>query len=90
MVEIRRGQGTRVIRSGLPVDYAMGVAEAYAKDTGAGALINPHARWRQKPASAAQIKYLLSLGGVLSSASPSSGEVSALIDAAKAARVRVA
>ena len=90
VVEVRRGQGTRIIHSGLPIGYAMGVAEAHAKNSGAGALINPHAKWRQRPATDAQVKYLISLGGTLPPGSPSQGEVSALIDAAKAAKARVA
>jgi hypothetical protein len=48
----------RLLRSGLPLGYAQGVAEDFARNHGAGRLLNPDARWRSEPASDKQINYL--------------------------------
>jgi ATP-dependent helicase IRC3 len=39
----------RVVAEGVPLPYAQGIAEDHARREGAGGLVNPHARWRQKP-----------------------------------------
>jgi ATP-dependent helicase IRC3 len=51
------GQVT-LLRAGLPLGYAQGVAEDFARERGAGGLLNPHARWREEPATEKQIKWL--------------------------------
>jgi ATP-dependent helicase IRC3 len=48
----------KLLRSGLPLGYAQGVAEDFARNHGAGRLLNPDARWRSEPASDKQINYL--------------------------------
>ena len=80
----------RLIRGGLPVDYAMGVAEAYAKEAGAGGLINPHARWRQNPATESQLAYMRVLGVPVPPRGVSKGEAQQLIAVAKAGKAWVA
>jgi hypothetical protein len=42
----------------LPLGYAMGCAEDYARAQGAGRLLNPNARWRREPATGKQINWL--------------------------------
>ena len=68
----------------------MGVAEAYAKEAGAGAFINPNARWRQNPATEPQLAYMRALGIRVPPEGVSKGEAQQLIAVAKAARARVA
>jgi ATP-dependent helicase IRC3 len=51
------GQAT-LLRAGLPLGYAQGVAEDFARGQGAGGLLNPRARWRAEPATEKQIKRL--------------------------------
>jgi ATP-dependent helicase IRC3 len=75
------GQAT-LLRAGLPLGYAQGVAEDFARERGAGGLLNPHARWRGEPATAKQIGWLKwkgwpVLGGL------TKGEASDLITAMK-------
>jgi ATP-dependent helicase IRC3 len=43
--------GKTVVARDLSLAYAQGLAEDRARSTGAGGLVNPHARWRQAPAS---------------------------------------
>jgi superfamily II DNA or RNA helicase len=47
-----------LLRSGLPLGYAQGVAEDFARKRGAGGLLTPGARWRSDPASDKQINWL--------------------------------
>jgi ATP-dependent helicase IRC3 len=54
---IENGRQT-VLWSGLPLGYAMGCAEDYARAQGAGRLLNPNARWRREPATGKQINWL--------------------------------
>jgi ATP-dependent helicase IRC3 len=51
------GQAT-LLRSGLPLGYAQGVAEDFAREQGAGGLLNPAARWRSEPVSPKQIAWM--------------------------------
>ena len=86
VLESRPHQGIRVLRTELPIDYAMGVGEAYAKCAGAGALTNPRAKWRQDPATPGQLAYLRALG-VRVPVAATKGVAQSLIAAAKASRV---
>jgi hypothetical protein len=43
------GKQPLLLRSGLPLRYAQGVAEDFARNHGAGRLLNPDARWRSGP-----------------------------------------
>jgi ATP-dependent helicase IRC3 len=43
--------GRTFVARDLSLAYAQGLAEDRARSTGAGGLVNPHARWRQAPAS---------------------------------------
>jgi Helicase conserved C-terminal domain len=52
------GGPAALLRSGLPLGYAQGVAEDFARSRGAGGLLNPKARWRSEPATLKQIKWL--------------------------------
>ena len=47
-----------LLRSGLRLGYAQGMAEDFARGQGAGGLLNPKARWREEPATDKQIKWL--------------------------------
>ena len=51
------GQAT-LLRSGLPLGYAQGLAEDFARKQGAGGLLNPAARWRSEPVSPKQIAWM--------------------------------
>jgi superfamily II DNA or RNA helicase len=46
------------LREGLDLGYAQGFAEDYARQMGAGALVNPDARWRRDPATEGQVDLL--------------------------------
>jgi hypothetical protein len=47
-----------VLGAGLPLGYAMGVGEDFARERGAGGLLNPRACWREELATDKQIKWL--------------------------------
>jgi ATP-dependent helicase IRC3 len=53
------GGQAALLCSGLPLGYAQGVAEDFARKQGAGGLLNPDARWRSEPASVKQVKWML-------------------------------
>jgi superfamily II DNA or RNA helicase len=55
---LENGGQARLLRSGLPLGYAQGVAEDFARERGAAWLLNPHARWRTERASEKQINWL--------------------------------
>ena len=46
------------LASGKPLEWAQGIAEDYARQLRAEALIDPHAAWRSKPASEKQLATL--------------------------------
>jgi ATP-dependent helicase IRC3 len=50
------GQAT-LLRAGLPLGYAQGMAEDFARQQGAAVLLDREARWRQDPASEKQIAW---------------------------------
>jgi hypothetical protein len=52
------GREVILLRSALPLTYAQGVAEDFARKQGAGALLNPDARWRTEPATEKQLYHL--------------------------------
>jgi ATP-dependent helicase IRC3 len=47
-----------LLRSCLPLGYAQGMAEDFAREQGAGGLLKPDARWRSEPASIKQINWV--------------------------------
>jgi superfamily II DNA or RNA helicase len=49
------------LRDGLPLSYAQGYAEDYARNSGVTALVNPKALWRKEPASEGQLGVLRKL-----------------------------
>jgi len=53
-VLLRERAGTRALADGLPLEYAQGTAEDFARKAGAGALVRPGATWRGAPASEKQ------------------------------------
>jgi superfamily II DNA or RNA helicase len=55
---MQNGGPAALLRSGLPLGYAQGVAEDFARGQGAGGLLNPKARWREEPATDKQINWL--------------------------------
>jgi hypothetical protein len=57
VLRLENGKQT-ALWSGLTLGYAMGAAEDYAREQGAGGLLNPRARWRSEPASVKQIGFL--------------------------------
>jgi hypothetical protein len=76
-------QGHRsLLASGLSLAYAQGTAEDHAREAGAGGLVNPHARWRQGPASEKQLYFLRRLG-VAFDPDITCGEASDIISEAK-------
>jgi hypothetical protein len=55
---VREGGGARVLGEDLPLDYAQGVSEDFARQAGAGHLVDPAASWRSAPATERQIAAL--------------------------------
>jgi hypothetical protein len=55
VVHAQRGQAHRPVGQGLPLDYALGVAEDYARRQQAGVLVDPSAAWRQQPPTEKQL-----------------------------------
>jgi ATP-dependent helicase IRC3 len=55
---MENGGAIGLLRSGLPLGYAQGTAEDFARKQGAGGLLNPGARWRSDPASDKQIAWM--------------------------------
>jgi hypothetical protein len=52
------GSQAALLRAGLPLGYAQGVAEDFARERGAGGLLKPDACWRSEPASIKQINWM--------------------------------
>jgi ATP-dependent helicase IRC3 len=52
------GKQPVLLRSALPLGYAQGVGEDFAREQGAGVLLNRDARWRTEPASEKQLHHL--------------------------------
>jgi hypothetical protein len=74
------------LATGLSLEYAQGAAEDYARQAGAGALVNPKAEWRRRPASDKQ-RWLLRKLHIPHAAEVTAGEASDLLSAAKLSRV---
>jgi hypothetical protein len=55
---VKRRDGVEVLATDLPLDYAQGTAEDYARKVGARALVDPKAMWRQAPATDRQLAAL--------------------------------
>ncbi|MCC7105967.1 MAG: hypothetical protein IT307_12565 [Chloroflexi bacterium] len=72
-----------LVARGLELGDAQGIAEDRARALGAGALVDPDAPWRQRPASEKQTA-LLRRKGVRVTATLTAGEASDLIAAALA------
>jgi hypothetical protein len=49
------------LRDGLPLSYAQGYGEDYARQSGAKALVDPRSSWRKEPASPGQLRFLAKL-----------------------------
>jgi ATP-dependent helicase IRC3 len=74
----------RELASGLSLAYAQGVAEDYAREMGAGGLINPKAQWRQKPITEyPKMEWLLRKLHIPHRPDMTAGEASDLISVAK-------
>jgi superfamily II DNA or RNA helicase len=58
VVHVPRGERPRPVGQGLPLDYALGVAEDYARRQQAGVLVDPSAAWRQQPPTEKQLALL--------------------------------
>ena len=58
VVHVPRGQPHRTVRRGLPLDYALGVAEDYARRQRTAVLVDPSAAWRQQPPTEKQLAVL--------------------------------
>jgi superfamily II DNA or RNA helicase len=74
-----------VLASRLPLEYAQGVAEDYARKTGHSQLVDPTAAWRSRPASAKQLQALKRLR-IRGQQGLTAGQASDLISAAIAQR----
>jgi superfamily II DNA or RNA helicase len=57
-VESLKDNFVSVLREGLPLDYAMGCAEDWARSLGVSRLVDTTARWRSDPATEKQIAAL--------------------------------
>jgi ATP-dependent helicase IRC3 len=75
--------GAELIRAGLPLGYAQGVAEDYVRSKGAVGLVWAGAHWREQPATEKQIKWLR-WQGILFQPGLTKGEASDLISSYKA------
>lgn len=76
----------QLLREGLDLGYAQGMAEDYVRSRGAEALVNPRARWRYRPASGKQLG-ILSYHRVPTRPGISAGDASDLITATLAGKV---
>lgn len=84
---VRHGaKGDReVLGHDLDISYAQGIAEQKVNELGVKALANPKSKWRKKPISDPQKKYMRNLGLAYTD-DMTSGEASNLIAAEKARR----
>jgi hypothetical protein len=57
-VIVRNRTEVRELAKALPLDYAQGTAEDFARQVGAGALVDPAAPWRSAPATDRQLAAL--------------------------------
>ncbi len=80
-----RGCPSRILASGLPLDYAQGVAEDHVRASGTSVLVDRGASWRGKPATERQRAALRRLGASCP-AGTTAGAASDLISAAMARR----
>jgi hypothetical protein len=55
---LENGGPAGLLQSGIPLGYAQGMAEDFARKRGAGRLLDPDTRWRGEPASEKQINWL--------------------------------
>jgi ATP-dependent helicase IRC3 len=78
----------QVIAENLPLSYAQGVAEDFARAQGVAALMKRNAPWRRRPASEKQLSLLRKLG-IEPKAELRSGEASDLITSIKASKARM-
>jgi superfamily II DNA or RNA helicase len=86
-VVVRERSGARVLADALPLDYAQGTAEDYARRSGAGAFVDPNAAWRSAPATDRQIA-ALRRWQIPSRADLTKGAASDLLTAAVSGRAR--
>jgi ATP-dependent helicase IRC3 len=77
---VQRQGGYTVVASDLSMAYAQGFAEDRARTAGAGALVNPHARWRQASVrERPKMTMLLAQWGVPIPATMTAGEAADVI-----------
>ena len=62
VVQVRRDAEPRLLGDTLPLPYAQGLAEDYARHLGVVRLVEAEAPWRQQPASEKQTALLRKLG----------------------------
>jgi len=86
VIEVPAGAHSTTIASGLSLEFAQGVAEDYARDSGAMSLIDRDAWWRSQPPTDKQ-KHKLKRLGVPVKSITSKGAASDAITAALAAEV---
>src|SRR5439155_16576911 len=77
----RQRDGITLIAKELPLDYAQGTGEDYARRLGVGTLVDPAAAWRRAPATARQLE-VLRRWRITAPAGLTRGEASDLLSAA--------
>jgi ATP-dependent helicase IRC3 len=78
---VRSRDGIKLLGDRLPLEYAQGAAEDYARKAGARALVDPAAPWRMAPATDRQLA-ALRRAGLPSRSGVTRGEASDLLSAA--------
>jgi hypothetical protein len=61
-VQVRREAAPVVLGAALPLAYAQGLAEDFARRQGVERLVDAEAPWRQQPATEKQVALLQKLG----------------------------
>jgi superfamily II DNA or RNA helicase len=84
---VKRRDDVEILASDLPLDYAQGTAEDYARKVGARALVDPQAAWRVAPATDRQLA-ALRRSRIRARAGLTRGEASDLLSAAFAGATR--
>lgn len=85
---VRPDGDSRQLAEGLSLAYAQGVAEDFAREVGAGALVNPKAQWRQKPLREyPKMQYVLRKFHIPPRPDMTAGEAADLIAVAKLSQV---
>jgi hypothetical protein len=80
VMQVRRDADPVVLGDTLPLPYAQGLAEDYARHLGVARLVETEAPWRQQPATEKQTALLRKLG-ITARASLTKGEAADLLAA---------